>query len=237
MAKKRISSRLAKKQKQQLTKQSLVLLALSIIIGGIFLIVVLPNAVRLFFEVLDKQTIIEQDSGLPPQTPLIESPPSYTNEAKLKLSGYASANSTVHLLLNSQKETSVEAGEEGMFEVEVALSDGENLISLYSTNEADLESQTVSYQVNLDTKEPEIKIGSPEPDQKFELKDNQTIQVVGETEPRAKVFIDSRMVVADADGLFSQRYHLSEGENKIEIRVIDQAGNEAETELTVFFRE
>lgn len=237
MARKRISSRLAKKQKQELTKQSIVLLILSIVIGAIFIVVVLPNAVRLFFEVLDSQTIIEESSGLPPQTPLIEAPASHTNNPKLELTGYASANSTVHLLLNSQKETSVEVDDEGMFEVEIALNEGENLLSLFATDDNDTESQTVNYQVTLDTSEPEIKIGRPEPDQKFELKENQTIQVEGETKPRARVFIDGRMVIADAEGLFSQRYHLSEGENNIEIRVVDQAGNESETELTVFFRE
>ncbi|KUK79756.1 MAG: Peptidoglycan-binding lysin domain protein [Microgenomates bacterium 39_7] len=237
MSRKRVTSRLANKQKKELTKQSIILLVLSILIGVIFLVIVLPNAVRLFFEILDEQTILEQDSGLPPQPPLIEAPPTHVNSSKLTLSGFAQPNTTVHLLVNNQKETSVEIDETGELEVEVALQEGENQISLYATNQADTESRPVTYNITLDTKAPEIKIGYPEPGQTFELLENQTITIEGETKPRSQVNINNRMVIANSEGLFNYRYFLSEGENKIKIKVTDQAGNESETEISVFFRE
>jgi hypothetical protein len=237
MRKKRVTSRLANKQKKDLTKQSIILLILSILIGAIFLVIVLPNAVRLFFEVLDEQTIIDQDSGLPPQPPLIEAPPLHTNTSKLSLSGYAQPSTTVHVLVNSQKETSIDINDDGEFALELALNEGENLLSLFTTNQANVESKTITHNITVDTKPPEIKIGFPEPDQTFELIENQTITIEGETKPRSQVSINNRMVIANSEGLFNYRYHLSEGENKIEIKVRDQAGNESETELTVFFKE
>lgn len=237
MPRKRVTSRLANKQKKDLTKQSIVLLVMSVVIGIIFLVVVLPNAVRLFFEVLDEQTVIDQDSGLPPQPPLIQAPPSHTNTSKLTLSGFAQPDTTVHLLINNQKEASAEIDDTGELNIDIALREGENLVSLYATDQANTESQTVTYNITLDTRAPEIKIGRPEEGQTFELLENQTITIEGETKPRAQVYINGRMVVADAEGLFSQRYHLTEGENKIGIKVIDQAGNESETEITAFFRQ
>lgn len=236
MPKKRITSRLANKQKKELTKQSIVLILLSLLITIIFLLVVLPSAVRLFFEILDDQTVIEQDAGLPPQPPIVASPPEHTNQESLTLRGFTQAEVTVVMLINHQEVETVQADENGEFELELDLNPGNNLVTLYSVNDREVESAQTNFQINLDTTSPEIKIGAPEEGERFELRENQTIQIQGETKPRARVFIDGRVTMADAEGNFSQRYHLEEGENKIEIRVIDQAGNEAETELTVFFR-
>jgi len=237
MSKKRVTSRLANKQKKELTKQSLVLLLLSIFIGVLFLVVILPGAIKLFFEVLDKRTVIEQESQLPPQAPIIASPPEYTNSSSLELSGFSEPNSLVKVLLNQQEYDSVNVDDEGSFKLNIELNQGDNFITLFTFGNNELESQRVTYDVVLDTETPPIKMGNPEDGQKFETKENQTITVEGETEPQAKVYINNRLVLADSEGLFNYRYYLSDGDNKIEIKVVDEAGNEAETELTVHYRD
>lgn len=237
MPKNRVTSRLANKQKKELTKQSIVLLLLSLLIGVIFLVVILPGAIKLFFEIIDKQTVIEQDSGLPPQAPIVASPPEFTNNSSLELSGYSQPSSTIKVMVNNQERDSVEVDEEGSFQVNLKLNQGNNQISLYTIGKNELESNRVTYNVVLDTEEPQIKIGNPEDGQRFETKENQTITIEGETKPKAKIYINNRLVLANTEGLFTYKYYLSDGENKIGIRVVDEAGNEAETELTVHYRD
>jgi len=237
MSKQRITSRLANKQTKELTKQSIVLFLLAILIATIFMVVVLPEAVRLFFEILDKQTVIEQDSGLPPQRPIVSAIPEFTNQSQLELSGYSQPNSTVKILLNHQEYDQADVSEEGSFSQTIKLNQGNNLITIFSVAQNGLESQQLNFQVVLDTEPPPIKIGFPEDGQRIELKENQTILIEGETKPKTRIFINGRVTVADSEGFFSQRYHLSEGDNQLEFRAVDEAGNEAETTITVHYRD
>jgi len=237
MPKQRISSRLANKQKKELTKQSIVLFILAILIAIIFFVVVLPSAVRLFFEVLDKQTVIEQDSGLPPQRPIVAAVPEFTNQAELEISGYSQPNSTVKVLLNHQEYTQEEIDEDSTFSISIKLNQGANQIAVFAIDTNEQESQQQNFQVILDTEPPPIKIGFPEDGQRFELKENQTVVIEGESEPKARVFINGRVTIADSEGFFSQRYYLSEGENLLEFKAVDEAGNESETTITVHYRD
>lgn len=237
MPKQRITSRLANKQKKELTKQSIVLFILAILIAIIFFMVVLPGAVRLFFEILDKQTVIEQDFGLPPQRPIVAAVPEFTSQAELEISGYSQPDSTVKVLLNHQEYAKKEIIEDGSFSISIKLNQGANQIAVFAIDANEQESQQQNFQIILDTEPPSIKIGFPEDGQKFELKENQTILIEGESEPRARVLINGRVTVANSEGLFSQRYHLSEGDNQLEFKAVDEAGNESETVITVHYRD
>lgn len=236
MKKTRISSRLAAKQSKELTKQSIWLIILSIIIGLIFFGLVLPNAVRLFFEILDKNTVIDQDLDLPPQSPVAVAPPEYTNQKHLVVSGYAQMDTQVGMKFNEAEQDAVAVDDQGAFSFEIDLVEGENLLELYAINDKNLESSRSFYVVVFDSQPPAIKLGHPENEQHFELKENQTISIEGETEPHAKLLINTRLVTANDEGLFSYRYYLNEGENKIQIKATDRAGNSNEIELKVYFR-
>ncbi len=234
---KRVSSRLAKKKKKELTKQSLVLLLLSILLGSIFIFFILPSAVRLFFEILDEETNVNQVSTIPPQPPILASPPKHTKKSEIELDGYGKAGAKLHLVVNNQKQDEVEINEEGQFTVVAKLQEGENRVLLYSSDEAGNESTDKIYLINKDTKPPQIKIGFPEDGASFNLKEDQTITIRGETEPDAQVYINDVLTYANSQGQFNHRFALKQGENKIEIKVEDQAGNQSQHELTVKYRD
>jgi hypothetical protein len=236
MKKKRITTRVANQQRKKLTRQSIVILCLSILLGILFVAVILPNAVRFFFSILDKQTDLTQDSRLPPQTPIIATPTKFTNQSILNITGFAQPDTLIILTLDNIQQAETTSDYQGGFEIQSKLNQGENMLGLYSVDDKKNESTVLRYTVILDNTQPQIKIGSPENGSKFELRDNQTITVEGETEPHSKVLINNRLSIANSEGYFSQRYYLSEGENAIKIVVTDPAGNVAETELTVFFR-
>jgi len=237
MSKKRVTSRLAKKKKKELTKQSLVLILLSIVVILIFIFIVLPNAVQMLFNLLDKGTNLTPIDNIPPQPPTISAPPEATHSAKLSLTGFGEAESKVYLVVNNQEQDLTMVNDNGQFSVVVELIEGENTIKLYSVDAAGNESINKSYQIIKDTQKPNIKIGYPEDGASYELKEEQVVNIQGETEPRARVYINENLTYSNTQGLFNYRYRLDEGENKIKIRVVDLAGNEAEHELIVKYRD
>ncbi len=62
-----------------------------------------------------------------------------------------------------------------------------------------------------------------------------TLTVKGKTAARAEVFINDAATVADANGNFSVKITLDEGENPIVVFANDADGNVAEKELTVTY--
>ncbi len=236
MSKTRLTSRLANKQKQEITKQTLVFILLSIVIGLVFIFVILPNGVRLFFEIFDKQTDISQSEMIPPQPPTIASPPSHTNLNNISLVGYAESNSKIKLEVNNQVQKTLEVDESANFEILVNLAKGENIIRVYSVDEFDNESRPLELTIVFDQTQPEIIVEQPEDGAEFRLKEEEVVQVRGETKPRSKVYINDRLSYAGNDGQFSARVQLTRGENLIKIKVIDQAGNETEKEIKVRYQ-
>lgn len=233
MSKTRLSSRLANKQKQEFAKQTVVLILLSIVIGVIFIVIVLPNGVRLFFEIFDKQTDISQSEMVPPQSPIVSSPPTYINQENLELTGYAEPNSKIEVQVNNQKQLITDVDDSGNFSLSAKLVEGDNIIKLYNIDSYGNESVPRELSVVFDQTQPEIIVNQPQDGAEFKLKEEEVIQIQGETEPRSKVFINDRLNYAGNDGKFSSRFKLSRGENVIKIRVVDLAGNDNEKEIKV----
>ncbi len=234
---KRVTSRLAKKKQKELTKQTAILATLAILIVTLFIFVILPNVIRLFFNIFASDSDQNIEDTIAPQQPAIHAPPVATNSAQLVLSGYTEPEATVYLVLNNQQQDKIQADEEGWFDLETKLSKNSNKIGLYSQDEAGNESKTEIYQVEFDAEAPEIKISNPEDGDEFHRREDRVIKVEGETEPNAKVYVNSHLTYANEQGKFSLRYPLEKGDNKLEIEAIDQAGNQGQTEINVKYRD
>lgn len=231
-----VTSRLAKKEQRKLMTQTALTIGLIVIIILAFLFLVLPNIVRIAFNVLDSDPIVQSQDSLPPQVPILEAPVEATHTAQIKLSGFGEAKSDVVLVVNGNEAETKKITDDGTFSFDVNLTDGENNISAFSRDEAKNEStNSKSYTVLLDTTTPTIGVESPLDGERITLRKNQIVTIKGVTEPKARVFIDSRLVSADFEGKFQGTYNLQEGDNKIKIKAIDQAGNQGEIELTLNF--
>lgn len=236
MPTKPMNSRLAKKQQKKMAQQTalIIFLILALILG--FLFFVLPNIVRIAFNVLDGDVITDNSDTIPPQVPILEAPVEATFSGTVKLNGFGEPKSTVKLVLNGEESDEKIVSEEGDFELIAELTEGENTITTYSIDEAENESLTSKkYSVILDTESPTIEIEEPEDGSRITLRKNQITTVKGITEPNAKVFIGGRLSFADSEGNFAGTYSLQEGDNEIEIRAIDRAGNETIQKLTINF--
>jgi large repetitive protein len=231
-----ISSRLAKKQQRKLAQQTalIIFLILALILGFLFLI--LPNIVRVAFNVLDGDVITNSSDDIPPQIPILDAPVEATYSGTIKLTGFGEAKSKIVLVLNGNESDEQTISDEGTFELSADLTEGENSLTTYAIDEAKNESLTSrKYAVTLDTETPTIEIEEPENESRITLRKNQITTVKGLTEPNAKVYIGGRLSFANSDGNFAGTYSLTEGDNKIPVRAVDKAGNELELELTINF--
>ncbi len=232
-----VTSRLAQKEQKKLMKQTLIISGVAVFVLVAFVFVILPQVIRFAANVLDGAPIGEPSDSVPPQAPIISAPVTATYSATLAVSGVGEPETEAVVVVNSQEVGRAPIDTEGDFDLDVPLSEGENTLTFYSIDKAGNESvKTQNYVVTLDTEAPTISVEQPLDGQTIELRKNQTTDVKGTTEPHAQVFINDRLVYANAAGAFSLKYQLNEGENKLTVRAVDKAGNESQTELTVTFR-
>lgn len=232
------SSRLTKREKSKIQKQTFYYLFLGIVILLLFVFLIMPNLIRLFFAIIDGESPLVEKDTVPPQVPVLSSNPvEATFSASLDLKGFAEPKSQVIFLLNSAKSAEVEVSEEGQFEHKLELVDGENELSIFGVDEAGNESlKTRSYLIIRDSQAPTLEIEEPKDGAVIELKKNRTTAIKGKTEPNAKVIINGRMVLADEEGVFSTNYYLSEGKNELSFEVIDKATNKTNKKIEVEFK-
>jgi hypothetical protein len=230
-------SRITQKKQQQMVRQTIMVIVITMVILVAFIFVIMPRFILLADKIFNSEVISENGDHVPPQAPILAAPISATNSATLPISGVGEAESKVILVLNGVQSDETQADQEGEFKIEVPLTEGENALAVYGVDEAGNESvQTREYRVILDTTAPEIEIETPTDGSSVELRKNQVITVKGKTEPRAKVFINDRLVYAKEEGDFVMNYQLEEGENTLKFKVEDQGGNVSQKEIKVSFR-
>lgn len=235
---KKVASRLAKTEQKKIFQQTLLIIGAAIAVVIIFLFVILPAVIRLAVNLSEGTIGFEEQDTVPPQTPIVSAPPQATTESLVTISGFGEAGSTVRLVVNGAQAEQTTVDEEGAFAIDVGLEPGENTVTAYSIDPAENESGlSPEFTIISDNQAPEIVLTSPEDGQEFVSKQNQSITVEGTTEPDAFVFINGRRYRADEEGAFSASVRLSEGDNELQLRAEDQAGNETELTLTVSFKE
>jgi len=231
-----VTSRKTKTESQQALRQSLLLLAVSIILLLAFIFVILPAVIK--FASKSSDTSNTGKDNLPPQMPMIAAPVTATFSATLKISGYGEKDSELVALDNGSEITrQTIADEQGQFEIELPLQDGPNSITFYAVDKSGNESDvTKAYAILLDNAAPTIELETPTDGQQFELRKNQNITVKGKTEPEAKVYVNGRLTRANQEGSFSTNLLLNEGENTLALKAEDAAGNFTEQTLKVNFK-
>jgi len=169
---------------------------------------------------------------LPLRKPEIEELPEFTNKESLTISGSSNAEVALTLFVNGTKtgETTADSGGNFSF-VNVALKEGLNLLKVVATNSKE-ETQEQTSLITLDKTKPDLNIESPKNGETFP-DDTKTITVKGKSEPDATILVNLIQAITNADGSFSYILTIAPGENKIEIKSTDKAGNVRTEKLTV----
>ena len=227
---------LTKKEESSQVKRSFYLAVISIIIAVLiftFGISVLGG----FADFLNKIFQKDKDSGGGSrfvQPPVLDSLPQATNEAGLRVSGLAFDNSKVDIYLNGEKigETTVDGGK---FSYEsLTLESGSNEIKAKGLGPNNVESDfSKSYSVVFDRKEPDLSIDSPTDGQSFS--GNNRISIKGKTHPDVQVYANGFLANVATDGAYEVFVPLNDGDNEIEIKAVDQAGNFKSLKIRVHY--
>jgi hypothetical protein len=238
--KRRTSSRLQKIEDQKNTRQAALFIALSMAFLGILLIVGLPAMEKLIIWMGNRNSDTEdtQNDIIPPSPPKLISPYEATNSAFISITGYAEPDSKVTLFLNDSKTAQVVTPEDGEFEFSnITLYEGENEFQAIATDLAENQSEkSVITTVKFDNQIPELELISPSDGDRFFDEENEII-VGGKTSPDAKLRVNNYVVIVDSEGNFAKRFSLSNGDNKIEVKAYDEAGNQITKELTVYYQD
>ncbi|HEX7017809.1 MAG TPA: hypothetical protein VF209_02795 [Patescibacteria group bacterium] len=232
-----VSSRLARKEQKKMTQQTIIFSAIAIFLFLLFIFVIVPGVIRLAGSIVGTNLGNSPEDTIPPVAPIISSPVSATNSAQINISGFAEKGSEAVLVLNSEEFSREKVSDEGSFEFEVPLQDGENTLAFYAVDEAGNESGTTkTYRVVADQEAPELVIESPQDGTEIISRTNQQLQIKGTAGEKAKVYVNDKLLFTKSDGSFSGSFQLQEGENKLLFKATDEAGNTTEKEITVRFR-
>lgn len=231
-----VSSRLAKKEQSKLARQTILLVVLSILLLVGFIFIALPAVIRFAMDTSSFEQLTTQDT-IPPQIPVISAPPRATSDTTLQISGFGEAKSTIQSVVNKKEANSITASDDGSFDIEVALEEGDNTIAFYSVDAAGNESAlSREFSVVVKLTPPSFTLDEPKPGQVFETVSNRIITVSGVTDEGSRVFLNNRVLRSTSDGTFSGTIQLSEGTNVLVFRVVDIAGNEIEESVEVEFQ-
>ena len=229
--------RLAKREESQTVKRVVWLSIVSVILAILIFTLGIPLLGKFadFLDVIfgDRNGSSQESKAL--QAPRLDDLPEATNSAIITVSGFASEGNFAQIYLAAHKIKEVEI-EGNSFKYEnLKLNDGENSISAKVKNEEGLTSDfSQTMQIVYDNQPPKLEIEVPSEGQM--LYGNNRAKVSGTTDRDAQVFANGFLASLDFNGKFEVFVPLTEGENTIDIKAVDPAGNSKVESRKVNFR-
>ena len=166
------------------------------------------------------------------ERPVITNPSNglITKEETITIQGNANPETNIDIYHNDEEVATTQSTEEGVFEAEVSLNEGENTLSaLTSFEDKDFSSEPVI--VTLDTIAPELTIDNPTEGQLIE-EDFVTVTGTVSDKHLDEVTVDGEPVEVENNS-YSKTVALSKGENVITVIARDLAGNVTEKTVTI----
>jgi bacillopeptidase F len=222
-------SRLERVRSRKAGKQGVIYLLIALGLIVVTVVWGLPLVARLsgYLIKTDGDPFVAEE--LRPTPPIFSDIPEATYSAQVKIAGFAQPGLEVILYLNGAEYERKLVSESGTFIFDkVSLTEGENTAYAYATTAHELRSeQSKSYTIIVDATKPTVTIDTPKEGEVFRGQAQRITTFSGSvSELGSKVYIGERMVIVQSDGKFSLPYQLIEGDQEVQIRAIDKAGNE-----------
>ncbi|MDO8487622.1 MAG: hypothetical protein Q7S45_04965 [Candidatus Curtissbacteria bacterium] len=189
-----------------------------------------------FLDVVFKNKTQEQVSTdkFIPQAPILDPLPDATNSARLSISGFSATDGKILIFDNDEKvgETTSQAGK---FRYDdFILNDGDNNIAAKAISGQGKESDFSQVKkVAFLHKEPRLDVDNPADGQSFS--GNNRIRVSGKTDQNVQVWANGFLANTNLDGAFEVFVPLAAGDNNMEIKAVDLAGNTKIVKMKVNF--
>jgi hypothetical protein len=229
-------SRLKTKEEEEITKKTIFLGLTTILVIVGLLVFGLPMLIRLSIilgEARVKRSKEVKEKVIPPPQPRLVTAFEATNSAKINLTGFSEKGMQIVLLKNDVSLSQTQANENGEFAFEdIDLDQGANQFSATATSVDGVSSDpSKPIQIVLDDQAPEITMINPSEDTL--TVDYADFDVAGKTEKGASVTVNGRVAMVDDEGKFKIKFQLNAGNNEIELKIRDLAGNETKKKLTI----
>lgn len=228
--------KLARREENHLARRIVTLGFLSVVLMVFLLTLGIPILGK-FADLLE--TISKRESldikGKVLRPPILDDLPQATNSAKLKITGFADKAKSVEIYLADDKTGEVKVADSRFSFDDLTLRKGSNEISARSLFEDGKSSDvSVKKQVVFDNEEPSLTVENPSDGQTFIVENR--VKVSGETDKDAQVTANGFLALVAPDGKFEVIISLAEGENTIEVKATDLAGNTKAEKRKVNFR-
>lgn len=164
-------------------------------------------------------------------TPRLDPIPSATNENIFTIEGQTLAGLEVEIHLNGEVVGITDTDENGFFEYEITLTDGDNIIKARAINGESKGSFTRSKTITYKDEGPDLIIESPKTGD--EIKGQNPSEIRGTTDPDSTVTVNDFQAIINSKGNWSYFLTLREGQNEIKVISTDPAGNETEELISV----
>lgn len=231
-------SRLNRKANEQVTKKTVLLGFLTVLLIGSVLIFGLPLLIKfsvLLGEGKSKKSGNVEEKVLAPLAPRLVIPYEATNSGEIKISGFAEPKVLVELFRDDTSVGKTEVTDNGDFSFDkVVLKDGQNgFYAQASTEKSGSGDDSKTIIVLFDKTPPELQLTNPSEDSLSV--DSMDFDIVGKTERGASVSVNNRMAVVDNDGNFKLKWQLNIGKNELEVTTADLAGNQTKKKITITY--
>uniref|UniRef100_A0A7C4M327 Bacterial Ig domain-containing protein n=1 Tax=candidate division CPR3 bacterium TaxID=2268181 RepID=A0A7C4M327_UNCC3 len=214
---------------------TLVIFTISIVFTVFIGLPVLARIILLFPSLRKEQTNENIKNELFLLPPTFDSTLEATNSSKITLSGYGEKEMIVKIIVNNKESITTKTDTEGKFIAKnVILTEGDNLITAKIIKDKQESSLSSPLKIFYKKNPPKISIISPKDGEKI-IGGERNINLEGETDAGNRVTINDHLAIIDQDGRFTSPIILSDGENIVKIKVTDNAGNIAETEIKVIY--
>ncbi len=235
-----MKSRLARRVQKQSKKQfysfvvGIIVLIIFLYVAGPFLLTFLGNTSYTLLH--KKEQAVNYKS--PIQPPTLDPIPSATPSSTITITGHAFYDQgTLELYVNGSLSDKTTLSGNKDFEIKgVSINPGDNLIKARYVNQNGQNSDfTDESKISYIKDQPKVDISSPVDGAKFSKGDRE-IDISGTTTPSDNnVTVNGFRAIVQSDGLFSYRYKLNDGDNKIEVVAQNIVGSKAAKTITVSY--
>jgi hypothetical protein len=231
-------SRLEKKTDEEITKKTIFLGLLTIVVFVAMVVFGLPFLIK--FSVMLGETRSKKDSQvavkiLPPMAPRLILPFEATNSAQIAITGLAEKDVTVELLKNDVSIGKTMTNDAGEFSfANIQLDPGDSKFTAIAISDKGGSSESSKeITVTFDNVVPTLTMINPGQDSLSVS--SADFDIIGQSEKGVSVTVNGQVAMVDDSGKFKLKLQLNTGKNSVEIVVTDPAGNQTRKTITITY--
>jgi len=165
----------------------------------------------------------------------IDTPSVATNSASIMVSGQATGFDSIDYYLNNVKSESTTLDKSSIFSAEIGkLNIGENILyAVARTNNGKNSKKTEKFTVMYKRSAPSLQIDKPSNE---ETVHSQDVEISGTTDRNTTIHLNNAPIVVNLKGEFVTSTRLKEGDNTLNFKATDVAGNTSEKTIHIIYQ-